>query len=133
LAGLTIDPTLTMVVTRIDDQGDRLFLYGDMPHYHVIADPVYRVKVGDVVTYEPYGMNFGWCIAVHDEEPLMPIMMRVYDDPSRLNLHSDGEHFYLTLGHEVYTALHLSGGLQYPPHDAADLRRQLVRLQERSR
>lgn len=57
----------TLVVTKVDDQGDRILLYGEVPGYHVIADPGCQAKVGDRVTYEPYGLNFGWFLAVQEE------------------------------------------------------------------
>lgn len=51
----------TFVITKIDDQGDRVLLYGHpkWPDYHVIAPEGTSVKVGDIVEYQPEGYNFG--------------------------------------------------------------------------
>ena len=54
-----------MTVRRIEPQTEctRMLLYGDDPHYHVIADlPSPDIKVGDAIEYEPYGVNFGFLI-----------------------------------------------------------------------
>ncbi|MEI6528469.1 MAG: hypothetical protein WCO10_02235 [bacterium] len=61
----------TMVVGKIDDQGDRVLLYPQNDgkkhkfEYYVIAsqDRVKDLKVGDTIEYEPYGANFGWFVA----------------------------------------------------------------------
>jgi len=47
-------------VSRVDDQGDRVLLYGKSPNFHVIAGPEDNVQVGDEIEFEPYGLNFGW-------------------------------------------------------------------------
>lgn len=47
-------------IIRVDDQGDRVLLYGKDPAYHVIAGPEDNVQVGDEIEFEPYGFNFGW-------------------------------------------------------------------------
>jgi hypothetical protein len=47
-------------VSRVDDQGDRVLLYGKSPDFHVIAGPEDNVQVGDEIEFEPYGYNFGW-------------------------------------------------------------------------
>ena len=53
-----------LVVKKVDDQGDRIVLYGDDPQYHLIADTKAVVKVGDQVEYETGGVNFGWFVRV---------------------------------------------------------------------
>lgn len=54
------DTIQQMTVRRIDKQIDRTLLYGDDAGYHVIAPKVCTVQVGDVISHEPYGYNFGW-------------------------------------------------------------------------
>lgn len=63
---MTIE-TRTMLVKRIDNQGDRVLLYSTEKQnsdgdYHVIASKNCTVKIGDIIRYEPYGGNFGWHI-----------------------------------------------------------------------
>jgi hypothetical protein len=55
-----------MIVTRIEDQGDRVLLYSKRADYHVIASTGCTVRVGDQIDYEPYGWNFGWLIRLAD-------------------------------------------------------------------
>jgi hypothetical protein len=47
-------------ISRVDNQGDRVLLFGKSPDYHVIASPEDGVQVGDEIEFEPYGWNFGW-------------------------------------------------------------------------
>ena len=59
----------TMRVSEIVADGDRLLLYREEPksklgRYHVIADPSVMIRVGDIVEYEPDGVNFGWFIRI---------------------------------------------------------------------
>lgn len=51
----------TFVITKIDDQVDRVLIYGHpkWDDYHVIAPEGTPVKVGDIVEYQPEGYNFG--------------------------------------------------------------------------
>lgn len=49
-----------MTVRRVEKQIDRTLLYGDDAGYHVIAPKICTVQVGDVISHEPYGVNFGW-------------------------------------------------------------------------
>lgn len=59
----------TLVIDRIDNQGDRLVIYpkadGKAIGYHVIAsvEEVERLKVGDIIEHQPDGANFGWFIS----------------------------------------------------------------------
>ncbi len=50
----------TLYVRRVDEESDRTLIYGDDPRYHVIAKRGTIVGEGDLVHYEPYGVNFGW-------------------------------------------------------------------------
>lgn len=56
----------TFVITKIDDQGDRVLIYGHSKwdDYHVIAEAGTQVKVGDEIEYQPEGVNFGWFVRV---------------------------------------------------------------------
>jgi hypothetical protein len=47
-------------IIRVDDQGDRVLLYGKDPDYHIIASREDGVQVGNEIEFEPYGYNFGW-------------------------------------------------------------------------
>jgi len=50
----------------------RPLLFGDDPHYAVIADiprADFNVREGDVVAYEPGGKNFGWAILKREKRP----------------------------------------------------------------
>ena len=58
----------TLYVKRIDDQGDRVLLYGDDPDYYVIAEAGFQVEVGKPVRYEMYGINFGFLFIECDVE-----------------------------------------------------------------
>lgn len=55
------------IVAEKIDEGDRVLLYPEQPYsrfgrIHVIASPqeAADVDVGDVITYDPAGFNFGW-------------------------------------------------------------------------
>ena len=47
-------------VMNIVRESNRVLLYGDDKSYHLIAELNDDVRVGDMVEYEPYGINFGW-------------------------------------------------------------------------
>jgi len=49
-------------ISRVDDQGDRVLLFGKSPDYHIIASPEDGVQVGDEIEFEPCGWNFGWFV-----------------------------------------------------------------------
>lgn len=49
-----------ITISRVDDQGDRVLLFGKSPNYHIIAGPEDNVQVGDEIEFETYGFNFGW-------------------------------------------------------------------------
>lgn len=53
-------------VKEVDDQGDRIILYGEdyQNGYHVIADTDCPARSGDTVAYEPVGYNFGFFMKV---------------------------------------------------------------------
>jgi len=56
-----------MVVKEVVRDGDRVLLYGDdkeYKEYHVIASWSTKVRVGDEVTFEPCGCNFGWLVSL---------------------------------------------------------------------
>ena len=50
----------TMLVRRIEVDGDRVLFYGDDENYHIIGSKKDKVKVGDDIKYEEGGYNFGW-------------------------------------------------------------------------
>lgn len=54
--------TAQLIIERIVDEGDRVLLYGERDDYHVITSQQKSagLRPGDVITYEPYGANFGW-------------------------------------------------------------------------
>jgi hypothetical protein len=62
--------TAHMKVDRLEDDEGRVLIYGwptDDAYgvsYHVIATPAAAagIKPGDVIEYEPYGINFGWLV-----------------------------------------------------------------------
>lgn len=56
----------TFVITEIDDQGDRVLLYGHpkWSEYRVIAPAGTSAKVGDTVEYLPEGFNFGFFVRI---------------------------------------------------------------------
>ena len=58
----------TLIVKHIDYQEDRTLLYGDNPNYHIIASKDCTAKEGDLVTYEPFGYNFGWFVKLGEDE-----------------------------------------------------------------
>lgn len=55
-------PNQFINVVRVDDQGDRVLLYGKSDGYHIIAEREDDVKVGDEIEFDPYGHNFGWFV-----------------------------------------------------------------------
>ena len=55
-------PNRFINVSRVDNQGDRVLLYGKSEDYHVIAERDDEVRVGDEIEYDPYGANFGWFV-----------------------------------------------------------------------
>lgn len=54
------------VITRIDDQGDRVLIYGHpkWSDYYVIAPAGTSANIGDEVEYRPEGYNFGWFVRI---------------------------------------------------------------------
>lgn len=56
-----------MIVDSIKDEGDRLLLYAKgekqkrIPYY-IIASKKDKIKKGDTITFEPYGVNFGFIV-----------------------------------------------------------------------
>ena len=59
----------TMTIGRIEHQGDRVLLYqSETPpndpigEFHVITSGDCQLQPGDVVQYEPFGMNFGFLV-----------------------------------------------------------------------
>ncbi len=59
--------TRTIEVLRKKVEKDSILLYGSDLEYHIIANPKAKVEVGDLVEYQPYGVNFGWFIKVMKE------------------------------------------------------------------
>ena len=59
-----------LTVTKVVDDGDRKLLYGHWKwdNYHIICNPNEKVKIGDIVEYEPEGINFGWFKGVVGEQ-----------------------------------------------------------------
>lgn len=58
---------MTLIVGKIEDQGDRVLLYDRSdPRFYVIASPLQAAgaRPGDTVTYAPYGVNFGFFMAL---------------------------------------------------------------------
>ena len=53
-------PNKYINISRIDDQGDRVLLFGKNPDYHIIASREDDVQVGNEIELEPCGWNFGW-------------------------------------------------------------------------
>ena len=51
---------LKMKVRKIEHQPDRKLLFSDRDDYFVIASLSTKVEVGDIIKYEPYGVNFGF-------------------------------------------------------------------------
>lgn len=57
----------TMIVDSIEEEGDGVWLYAKgekqkrMP-YHINASKEDKVKKGDTIIYEPYGVNFGFMV-----------------------------------------------------------------------
>ncbi|MDD5453979.1 MAG: hypothetical protein PHW62_00565 [Candidatus Ratteibacteria bacterium] len=49
-----------MYVKRIQRDGNRTLLFGDEREYHVIAKKNIHIRIGDMIEYEPEGLNFGW-------------------------------------------------------------------------
>jgi len=54
--------TSRMKVSRTDDQGDRVLVYGNRDDYHVICPKGTQVKPGETIMFEPYGVNFGFMV-----------------------------------------------------------------------
>lgn len=54
----------TLEVKRHEIQEDRILYWGDEKDYHIIADEDCEARVGDVIEYEPDGVNFGWFVGV---------------------------------------------------------------------
>jgi hypothetical protein len=60
------DPFPRMTVYRVVKEYDRVLLYkappknSRVPDYYVIDSKTSTIKKGDIIEYEPYGMNFGW-------------------------------------------------------------------------
>ena len=52
----------TLTVNKIELESDRTLLYGEDNEYHLIDVVNSTVKIGEVVEYEPYGVNFGWVV-----------------------------------------------------------------------
>jgi hypothetical protein len=52
-------------IVTIDDEDDRLVLYGADEQFHVLASAVERPNLqrGDLILYEPAGVNFGWFVS----------------------------------------------------------------------
>ncbi len=48
-----------LVVVRVVNEGDRVLAYGKRDNFHVIAPAGTDLKSGDVVTYNPFGVNCG--------------------------------------------------------------------------
>lgn len=55
----------TMQVVKVEDQGDRVLLYKN-EHYYIIAPQDCTVKIGDIIVYEPFGVNFGWFVSLKE-------------------------------------------------------------------
>lgn len=55
---------MTFIATKVDNQGDRVLIYGPNPNYYIIAPANTEVKEGDEIEYEPYGFNFGWFVEI---------------------------------------------------------------------
>lgn len=51
-----------MRVERIIVEEDRALLYGKNPDYHVIASADIEISNGDIIKYEPFGVNFGFMV-----------------------------------------------------------------------
>ena len=56
----------TFVITRIDDQIDRVLIYGHpkWDDYYVVAPAGTSANIGDEVEYQPDGYNFGWFVRI---------------------------------------------------------------------
>lgn len=56
----------TLTVRKLVVLADRVLLFGDVLTYPVIASPSaqYTITIGDVITYDPIGRDFGAYLAV---------------------------------------------------------------------
>lgn len=59
--------TDTVIIARVEHDGDRLLLYpvqqpSRLGAWYIIASPekAAHIRPGDKVVYEPCGINFGW-------------------------------------------------------------------------
>lgn len=66
-----------MLVKTIADEEYRLLLYGISNEFHVIANHDEKIFPGDVIEYEPYGINFGWFVKRVKDETTNLSMLRV--------------------------------------------------------
>jgi hypothetical protein len=57
--------TRKMVMRTIVADVDRALFYGDSEEYHVIGTmaDANRLKVGETISYELYGVNVGWLLS----------------------------------------------------------------------
>lgn len=55
----------SIIVKQLDNQGDRVLLYGTNPDYYIIAPKNCTAQIGNTINYEPYGANFGWFIDIN--------------------------------------------------------------------
>jgi hypothetical protein len=57
--------TEKLTITCMEDEGDRVLLYGKSSNYHVIASPeeAEGLRAGMEIEYEPMGVNFGWFVS----------------------------------------------------------------------
>lgn len=67
MAKFSFERNKVMRVGRVIREEDRTLLYESVTpkgaaEYHIIAKKDCEIKVGDVIEYEPYGLNFGWLI-----------------------------------------------------------------------
>lgn len=73
---MTISQIDTLKVAYIEKYDDSILFYPQfkntrsdylLDEYHVIANSknkeALKVKVGNIITYEPYGANFGWFLS----------------------------------------------------------------------
>jgi hypothetical protein len=57
-----------MTVEKVIAESGRKLLYGSHKGYHIIASKDEKVRKGDVVEFEPCGVNFGWFVKVINKE-----------------------------------------------------------------
>jgi len=60
--------THILKVFKIENQGDRTLLFGPKWNYYVIAPPDIVFTLNQLVTYEPFGINFGLYLKPEDTE-----------------------------------------------------------------